>query len=176
MFKGSVSLESIPGKGSKFCFTLPYNPPSKDSAAARMIQEEMKSNPENSAKSTPKSSTKSILVVEDDLPSYVLIKKILDENEFESHHVSNGAEAIRFVEGNADVGLILMDLKMPVMDGYEACTAIKEIRPDIPIIAQTSYAMLGDKEKAISAGCDDYISKPLDFDLLLELIRKYLKS
>jgi CheY-like chemotaxis protein len=69
-----------------------------------------------------------------------------------------------------------MDIKLPFMDGYEATKAIKQINPKISIIAQTAYAMAGDKEKALSAGCDDYISKPLDLNKLQKLVKTYLSN
>jgi CheY-like chemotaxis protein len=69
-----------------------------------------------------------------------------------------------------------MDIKLPLIDGYEATKVIKQINPGIPIIAQTAYAMTGDREKAFSAGCDDYITKPLDLKKLQELVKLYLSS
>jgi CheY-like chemotaxis protein len=77
---------------------------------------------------------------------------------------------------NPEVCLILMDIKLPIMDGYEATKAIRQINPKIPIIAQTAYAMLGDRENAIAAGCVDYIDKPLESKRLLELVSAYLHS
>ena len=104
----------------------------------------------------------------------MLIKELLRSLNIEIHHVTDGREAVRFVNKNPEVRLILMDIKLPFMDGYEATRAINQINSKIPIIAQTAYAMLGDREKAIAAGCVDYIDKPLDSQRLLELVSTYL--
>jgi CheY-like chemotaxis protein len=115
-----------------------------------------------------------ILVVEDDKSSHMLIKEFLRPLNIEIHHVTDGTDAINFIKINPDIRLILMDIKLPFMDGFEATRAIKKINPEIPIIAQTAYAMVGDREKALSAGCDDYITKPLDLLKLQELVKRYL--
>ncbi|MDZ7744008.1 MAG: response regulator [Bacteroidota bacterium] len=73
-----------------------------------------------------------------------------------------------------EISLVLMDMKMPVMDGYEATTKIREFNKDIPVIALTAYALEGDKEKALEAGCNDYLSKPMKQSVLIECINKYL--
>jgi CheY-like chemotaxis protein len=85
----------------------------------------------------------------------------------------NGLEAIEACKTNSAINLILMDVKMPVMDGIEATKKIREFNTDVVIIAQTAYALEGDKEKALDAGCNDYISKPIKQDKLFELIQKY---
>jgi CheY-like chemotaxis protein len=104
----------------------------------------------------------------------MLIKEFLRPLNIKIHHVTDGREAVNFVKMNPEVRLILMDIKLPFMDGYEATKAIKQINSKIPIIAQTAYAMLGDREKAITAGCVDYINKPLESKRLLELVSTYL--
>jgi CheY-like chemotaxis protein len=86
----------------------------------------------------------------------------------------NGKEAIDFIRGGKEVDLILMDVRMPLMDGYEATALIKKVNPEIPIVAQTAYALSGDRETSLDAGCDAYISKPIRKGELLELIGKYL--
>lgn len=118
--------------------------------------------------------TRPILVVEDDKASYMLIKEFLRFLNIETHHVTDGGDAINFIKANPDIRLILMDIKLPFMNGYEATKVIKQINPEIPIIAQTAYAMVGDREKALSAGFDDYITKPLDLSKLQKLIDIYL--
>ena len=115
-----------------------------------------------------------ILVVEDDKTSYMLIKEFLKPLGLDLHHVTDGTEAVNHIKLNPDIRLILMDLKLPSIDGYEATKIIKQMNPNICIIAQTAYALSGDREKAISAGCDDYLSKPIDFKKLQELVSKYL--
>jgi CheY-like chemotaxis protein len=119
-------------------------------------------------------TTNHILVVEDDSISYILIEEFLKPLNVVIHHVTDGVDAVNFIKKNPDMRLILMDLKLQVMDGYEATKIIKKINPNIPIIAETAYAMLGDKEKALEAGCDDYITKPIDIYKLQELVKPYL--
>ena len=87
----------------------------------------------------------------------------------------NGKEAIKLISTNT-IDLVLMDVKMPVMDGFEATSEIRKINPDIPIIAQTAYAMSEDKIRAKEAGCTDYLAKPVSSELLLEMIGKYVKK
>jgi FOG: CheY-like receiver len=106
----------------------------------------------------------------------MLIKEFLRPLNIKIHHVTDGREAVNFVKMNPEVRLILMDIKLPFMDGYEATKTIRQINSKIPIIAQTAYAMLGDREKAIAAGCVDYINKPLESQRLLELVSEYLHS
>ena len=90
--------------------------------------------------------------------------------------VNTGLAAVQNCRNNPDIDLVLMDIKMPGMDGYEAVRQIRQFNSRVLIIAQTAYALAGDREKAISAGCDDYIAKPIKKDELLELLRKYFKT
>jgi len=121
-------------------------------------------------------SRKVILLVEDDRISYLLISEILQSFKFIIHHVTNGKEAVEFFKMNPDINLILMDIKLPLMDGYEATAEIRRINPNIPIIAQTAFALSGDREKAIRYGCTDHITKPIDSKKLYELIKFYLSD
>ncbi len=117
-----------------------------------------------------------ILVVEDDKTNFMLIKEFLRPLNIEIHHVTDGIDAVNFIRINPDIRLILMDIKLPFMDGYKATRVIKKINPKITIIAQTGYAMLGDRAKALNAGCDDYISKPFDLKKLQALVSSYLSN
>ncbi|MCK5137783.1 MAG: response regulator [Bacteroidales bacterium] len=117
---------------------------------------------------------KSILLVEDDEASQTLVEQILRPLKIKLHSVIDGNDAIHHIIMNPETSLILMDLKLPFLDGFEATRAIKKLNPDIPIIAQTSYAMSGDREKAIKAGCDDYITKPLIASKLCRLVQDHL--
>ena len=115
-----------------------------------------------------------LLIAEDDETSFMLLKAYLSKGNYKLLRAANGKQTIELLEKNPDTSLILMDLKMPVMDGYEATLAIKKTHPNIPIIAQTAYALSGDNQKAIEAGCDDYVSKPIKKEELLKKINAFL--
>ena len=114
-----------------------------------------------------------ILIVEDDLASETYITIVVKIFSKEILVVRNGVDAVKTCHDNPDLDLILMDIKLPKMDGYEATRQIREFNKDVIIIAQTAYALTGDREKAIEAGCNDYISKPIEKVLLKELIKKH---
>jgi len=90
-------------------------------------------------------------------------------------HAENGEQAVELVKLNPEIDLILMDIRMPVMNGIDAARLIKQIRPNLPIIAQTAYAFSEEKATILSTGFDEYLSKPLQYSRLDELIKKYLK-
>ncbi len=90
-------------------------------------------------------------------------------------HASDGKEALEKFQQNPDIGLILMDIKMPVMDGLEATRQIKDIKRNVPIIAITAYAMTGDEDKALEAGCDGYLTKPINKKQLFEKIAEFVE-
>ena len=109
--------------------------------------------------------------------SYSIINKFLQKKiNATVIRASNGWEAVDYVKQNRDVSLVLMDLKMPVMDGYEATRIIKAFNPGLPVIAITTYGLTGDETKAIDAGCDDYLAKPVNTVDLLEKIEKHLSK
>ena len=117
-----------------------------------------------------------ILIAEDDIASCLLLTRTLKEISREVLQVQTGIEAIDACRNNPDVDLILMDIRMSGMTGYEATRQIRQFNKEVIIIAQTAEAFAGDKEKAIEAGCNDYIFKPIDQDELMGLIRKYFKK
>jgi CheY-like chemotaxis protein len=105
---------------------------------------------------------KKILVVEDSNMAYELIVKLLKGTEAEFSQEVDGYKAIERCKKDSTIDLVLMDIQLPFLDGYEATKRIKQIRPKLPIIAQTANAMLDDRKKALDAGCEDYIAKPID--------------
>jgi len=113
-------------------------------------------------------SGKTILVVEDDLSSRLYLNKILEKAGVKIINAGDGLEAVNFVAGNPDIDLILMDIQLPVMDGYSALAKIREVRKNVVVIAQTAYGLLGDKEKILSSGFNDYIIKPILSQTLIE--------
>ena len=114
-----------------------------------------------------------ILIVEDDEPSYLYLESILKQIPVTVLRVENGRKAVNLCGSGAQVSLILMDLKMPVMDGLDATRKIKTINPGLPIIVITAYAFSGDEKIAVDAGCDEYLTKPVKKELLFKKLEAY---
>lgn len=113
-----------------------------------------------------------ILIAEDDTASAKLLSIAVKIFGGDIIIVNTGYEAVETCRNNKDIDLVLMDIKMPDMDGYEATRQIRQFNKDLIIIAQTAYSLFGDREKAVAAGCNDYISKPIDKRSLIDLINK----
>ncbi len=167
MLGGEIYVESNEGKGSKFVFTIPYI-----QKEIRIIKESSK----NIDNAPAKMKKFNLLIVEDEDVSSELLKMMLKGTFQKIITAQTGIEAIEICKNNKEIDLVLMDIKMPKMDGYEATQQIRKFNNDLVIIAQTAYAMFGDKKKAIEAGCNDYISKPINKKLLLEMIKKHLTT
>jgi CheY-like chemotaxis protein len=116
--------------------------------------------------------TKKILIVEDDVSSRLYLNKILEKTGASLQSACDGKEAIEAAKANPDIDIILLDIQLPVIDGYGAAKIIREIRPDVIIIAQTAYSLLGDRERIIASGFDDYIVKPIFPQQLIEKLTK----
>lgn len=117
---------------------------------------------------------KLILVAEDDEANYMLLERALSKTKATLIRAENGKEAVKIFKSTPGINVILMDIRMPVMDGIEATSEIKEIDSAIPIIVQTAFTMSSEKEKSFKAGCDDYISKPINIKELLSTVSKYI--
>ncbi len=117
--------------------------------------------------------TKTILIVEDDVSSRLYLNKILEKTGASLLTACDGKEAIEIAMANPGIDIILMDIQLPLIDGYGAARVIRELRNDIIIIAQTAYSLLGDRERIISSGFDDYIVKPIFPQQLIEKLTKY---
>lgn len=155
--------------GSAFYFTLPYHPEVKEET---VVETNISAGLEN-YQINPELSGLKILIVENDEPSYILLSKIIENLSKEILKAKTGLEAVNLYSNNPDIDLVLMDIQMPELDGYEATRQIRKINKEVVIIAQTAIALVGDIEKAIEAGCNDYISKPINKSELLLLIQKY---
>lgn len=160
---GSIWVESKLGTGSVFYFTLPYKRPV---GRAVVSGSQMRSDG-----AVAKQKTYTILAAEDEIFNFVLIREVLSPLRVFLLRAVNGAEAVEMVASKGDIDLVLMDLKMPVMDGFEAAKRIKEIRPELPIFALTAYSQEQDKEKAFACGCSDFISKPFNRNELIEKVQ-----
>ncbi len=162
---GSISVLSETNKGSVFHITIPWvNKP-------KQVENEIVSNQEMSNSIIEKRI--SILIAEDDEISYEHLRLILKPVASKIHRAENGIDAIKYLKKNPDVNLVLMDINMPLMGGYEATKEIRSFNKDVILIAQTAYAFSKDREKVLKIGCNDYISKPIDRRFLIKLLYKY---
>lgn len=164
LLNGHIKVESESGKGSRFSFAFPYKsvalPEGKDKELGPELKISLKGN---------------ILIVEDDRYNAEYIKEILEDFDVQTFYAENGGEASQIIREQM-LDLVLLDIRLPDILGYDLVTQIKKEKPALKIIAQTAYASASDKQKAIHAGCDEYISKPLKKDDLLAKISKLLKE
>jgi len=154
---GKIDLESEKGKGTTFFVTLPYIP-----AFPNVDLKKLEDKPD----------IFTVLIVEDEEINLLYLEELLERMEFDikTIHAKTGKEAIEICKQNKGISIVLMDLKLPVMNGYEATKQIKGIYPELPIIAQTAYSTKAEKNKALDAGCDDFISKPIKEESLNAII------
>jgi signal transduction histidine kinase/ActR/RegA family two-component response regulator len=165
MLGGKIWVESEEGEGSIFYFTLPYNTEPEEKNVVREVV------PSESA--VKQINNLKILIAEDDKSSKTLISIIVKEYSKEVIEARTGLEAVEVCRKNRDIDLILMDIQMPDLNGHEATRQIRRFNKKVVIIAQTAFGLSGDREKAIEAGCNDYIAKPINKAVLLPLIQKH---
>ena len=161
---GTISMDSEPGKGSLFIFSIPYKNEfesidnlNKTSGSEQLNWED-----------------KTVLIVEDEVYNHAYLQEMLSEKDVKMLHAWDGKMAVELVKTNPQISLVLMDIKMPVMDGNESMRLIKKIRPTLPVIAQTAYAHGRDSKNGLEAGFDSFLIKPVDRNLLLEVIKSHL--
>jgi hypothetical protein len=114
-----------------------------------------------------------VLIAEDDEISEKLLDLNVQSFSKEIFNARTGVEAVDMCKRNGDIDLVFMDIMMPQMNGYEATRQIRQFNHDVVIIAQTAFGLTGDREKAIEAGCNDYIAKPINREALLALTQKH---
>lgn len=163
LLKGKIWLYSEPSKGSAFHFEIPY---------MRGELSETPANPE--LKDSVSLLADKILVAEDEDHNFMVIEEFLSLMGLKAVRAVNGKEAVQSVKERNDIALVLMDLKMPVMDGLMATRSIKSLYPGLPVIALTAYAMEGDELKAREAGCDDYLAKPVRIAEVKDMLKRHL--
>jgi len=162
---GSIRVESKIGKGSTFFVSLPFQPELAHSMELNAFELQI-----------PDYSNKVILIADDDPFILRYYKEILLETNINLIVAENGIQVVEYFKDSNKIDIVLMDLKMPKMTGYEALDIIRTLKKDVPVIAQTAFSLKEDIEKILHHGFDDYISKPILFDDLLQILQKYLKN
>ena len=183
---GTISVTSELEKGTTFIFTLPAkttkdedkekneNSPEEDKPAAGKQSAGSESTEKVQVSSQETISLKTVLIAEDTDSNYILTKAILSK-EYHLERAKDGIEAVNmFVEINPDI--ILMDMKMPNLGGLDATRIIRELSPDVPIVALTAFAYDHDRKAALDAGCNDFLTKPFTQEVLKETIKKWVNK
>lgn len=163
---GKIWVESTINEGSQFHFTIPYKPVLQPSPIVDSL-------PESSQPAGDKKLK--ILITEDNFSADLLLTLLLEDFAREILHAENGAEAVEICRNNPDLDLIMMDIKMPEMNGYDAVREIRQLNGNVIIIAQTANALSGEREKAMNAGFDDYITKPIKHESLITAIHRLFR-
>ena len=165
---GEIWVESDGNQGSTFYFTLPFksvnNAINDFSFKSRVINYDFDW------------CQKTILIVDDDIYVFIYLDNILKRTKIKTIYAKNGIDAIDKLKNNKEIDIILMDIQMPEMNGYDATKKIKETNKDLPVIAQTAYVFPEDRKKCLDSGCSDLITKPINADILINTLAKFLNK
>ncbi|MBL4746080.1 MAG: response regulator [Flavobacteriaceae bacterium] len=168
LFGGEIWIDKSDENGTKICFNLPY------------ISTELDNKPDVNRGVKPVKELKkekvTLLIAEDEMNNMVFLEEVFSRTSYTILKVENGHEAVAMCAENTAIDLVLMDIKMPIMNGLEATEIIKKTRPNLPVIALSAFAMESDIKHALSKGCDTYISKPINRKLLLKTIVDYVSK
>ncbi|MBN2481397.1 MAG: response regulator [Bacteroidales bacterium] len=165
MLGGSIFLTSKTGEGSIFYFTIP------------LIKSHSVSHPDRTIlynNKVPEFQNYRILIAEDDDSNYIYIRQLLRSTHAKIIHAVNGREVIKIIKNRPEIHLILMDIRMPEMNGIKTLHEIRKLNIKIPVIAQTAYSLEDEVDNLIKEGFDDYISKPIQSEHLYKILGKYL--
>ncbi len=163
---GKIILKSEEGKGSVFSVHLPVE---------IITNHQIKPKKQNTNQDLQFFAEGTILIAEDEINNFFLLNELLSEDRKTVLHAWNGQEAVDIVAADNSISMVLMDIKMPIMDGYKAMQLIKGKKPNLPVIAVSAYASSEDKKKALRAGFDNFISKPINLNTLLKILVEYSK-
>jgi len=169
MMSGVIRVESEPGKGSIFYVEIPYVSASQGSEYTEKVLQ-------TPVISRPDWKEKTLLIAEDEESNVQFLKAVFRSTGINLLIAVNGLEAVEHCKTHPEIVVVLMDIKMPRMDGLTATKIIKSFHSDLPIIATTAFAMTGEREYILEAGCDDYLPKPLTREDLISKIQKYMNN
>lgn len=166
---GTISLSSSINKGSTFTFTIPYK---QEKLVTPLVTPHQRVKVDSQIVENRSQAT--VLIAEDEVYNYYYMEELLKPLKIKTLHAWNGVEAVELVKSNKDISLVLMDIKMPEMDGLTATRLIKQLKPQLPVVAQTAYESREDRDKAKASGVDYYMTKPISRVLFMEVMNQYI--